>query len=169
MNMPNLIEIEYQHHSQGRSVVELIDLLSLVAPDKHQLVWSILDLEAIGDVSTIWERGILDLEENIRDLPQGLILSWQMLVLLASKFDQVINAVIVGCQEATQIPTLSANNDLYIPCAIALELIDSSVWRIYAKDERLLQHFHQEFSGVKKMAPIKLPQNLVFEEEQVVC
>lgn len=48
--MPNIIEIKYQD-SEGRVAVELIDLLNLIAQDQQQLVWSILDLEAVGDLS----------------------------------------------------------------------------------------------------------------------
>ena len=150
MNIPNPIEIKYQDH-QGTSVIELIDLLKLINKDRQQLVWSILDLEAVGDVSEVWERGILDLEENIKYLHQGYILSWQMLVLLAQKFDDVINTVIVGCHKVTQIPSLIPDSNIYDPCEIVLELIDSSVWRIYAKDERLLQHLHHEFSSDTKL------------------
>ena len=90
--MSNVTEIKYQN-SQNTSTVELIDLLNLIESNKQQqLIWSILDLEAVGDITIIWERGILDLEANIKYLPQGLILSWQMLVQLAQKFDQVIRA-----------------------------------------------------------------------------
>ena len=148
--MSNIIEIKHQD-SQGKSAVELIDLLNLIAQDQQQLVWSILDLEAIGDLSPIWERGILDLEENIRNLPQGLILSWQMLILLVEKFDQVINIIIVGCQEITKIPSLKPNSDLDTPCEIVLELIDSSLWRIYAKDQKILQRLQQEFSRIREI------------------
>jgi hypothetical protein len=154
--MSNVIEIKYQD-SQGTSTIELIDLLNLIAQDKQQLVWSILDLEAIGDITTIWERGILDLEANIKYLPQGLILSWQMLVQLAPKFDQVINTVIVGCQKVSKIPSLEPNVDLDEPCEIVLELIDSSVWRIYTKDKLLtakLALFTPESSNVRKLEAI---------------
>lgn len=151
--MFNVIELKYQD-SEGRVAVELIDLLNLIAQNQQQLVWSILDLEVMGDVSPIWERGVLDLEENIRNLPQGLILSWQMLILLVEKFDQVINIIIVGCQEIAKIPSLKPNSDLDTPCEIVLELIDSSVWRIYAKDQRLLQHLQQEFSNIREIEPL---------------
>lgn len=151
--MFNVIELKYQD-SEGRVAVELIDLLNLIAQNQQQLVWSILDLEAMGDLSPIWERGVLDLEENIRNLPQGLILSWQMLILLVEKFDQVINIIIVGCQEITKIPSLKPNSDLDTPCEIVLELIDSSLWRIHAKDQRLLQHLQQEFSNIREIEPL---------------
>jgi len=105
----------------------------------------------------IWERGILDLEANIKFLPQGLILSWQMLFQLAQKFDQVINTVIVGCQEVSKIPSLEPNIDLDEPCEIILELIDSSVWRIYTKDKLLpvkLPVFTPEPSNVRQLEAI---------------
>ena len=124
--MSNIIEIKHQD-SQGKSAVELIDLLNLIAQDQQQLVWSILDLEAIGDLSPIWERGILDLEENIRNLPQGLILSWQMLILLVEKFDQVINIIIVGCQEilsGIRYPEQFIQLRNYLRAFPDLELID---------------------------------------------
>lgn len=155
--MSNVIEIKYQN-SQNTSTVELIDLLNLIESNKQQqLIWSILDLEAIGDISTIWQRGILDLEANIKYLPQGLILSWQMLVQLAQKFDQVINTVIVGCQKVSKIPSLEPNVDLDEPCEIVLELIDSSVWRIYTKDKLLsakLALFTPEPSNVRQLEAI---------------
>jgi hypothetical protein len=155
--MSNVIEIKYQN-SQNTSTVELIDLLNLIESNKQQqLIWSILDLEAIGDISTIWERGILDLEVNIKYLPQGLILSWQMLVQLAQKFDQVINTVIVGCQKVSKIPSLEPNVNLDEPCEIVLELIDSSVWRIYTKDELLTLRiglFTPESSNVRQLEAI---------------
>ena len=154
--MSNVIEIKYQN-SQKTSTIELIDLLNLIESNKEQLIWSILDLEAIGDISTIWERGILDLEANIKFLPQGLILSWQMLFQLAQKFDQVVNTIIVGCQEVSKIPSLEPNVDLDEPCEIVLELIDSSVWRIYTKEKLLsvkLAVFTPEPSNVRQLEAI---------------
>lgn len=154
--MSNVTEIKYQN-SQNTSTVELIDLLNLIESNKQQqLIWSILDLEAVGDITIIWERGILDLEANIKYLPQGLILSWQMLVQLAQKFDQVINTVIVGCQEVSKVPVLKPDIDIDAPCEIVLELIDSSVWRIYSKDERLLQHLQHEFSNVRQVEAMSI-------------
>jgi hypothetical protein len=46
------------------------------------------------------------------------------------------------------------NIDLETPCEIVLELIDSSIWRIYSKDERLLQHLQHEFSNVREAEAI---------------
>lgn len=138
MNIDNLIEVKYQN-GQGRSRVELIDILRLIKKDRQKLVWSILDLQAVGNISTIWERGIIDLEETIRHLPQGYILSWQMLTKLVKKFDDLIDVVIVGCHEVTQIPSLCVGTDIYLSSEIVLELIDSSVWQIYTKDEELLK------------------------------
>ena len=155
--MSNVTEIKYQN-SQNTSTVELIDLLNLIESNKQQqLIWSILDLEAVGDITTICERGILDLEANIKFLPQGLILSWQMLVQLAQKFDQVINTVIVGCQKVSKIPSLEPNVNLDAPCEIVLELIDSSVWRIYTKDKLIpvkLAAFTPEPSNIRQLEAI---------------
>lgn len=144
MNVDNLIEVEYQD-SQCRSRVELIDILKLIEKDKQQLIWSILDLQAVGDITTIWESGIVDFEETIKHLPYGYILSWQMLTNLAQKFDDLIDIVIIGCYEMAQIPSC-VDADIYLSSEIVLELIDSSFWQIYTKDERLLQNLDRKLS-----------------------
>jgi hypothetical protein len=80
-----------------------------------------------------------------------------MLVQLAQKFDQVINTVIVGCQKVSKIPSLEPNVNLDEPCEIVLELIDSSVWRIYTKDELLTLRiglFTPESSNVRQLEAI---------------
>jgi hypothetical protein len=151
MNIINPIEVKYQN-SQGTSRVELIDILKLIEKDNQQLIWLILDLQAVGDISTIWERGIVDLEETIKHLPHGFILSWQMLTNLAQKFDDLIDIVIVGCHEVDRIPTLCLDADIYRSSEIVLELIDSSVWQIYTKDERLLQNLDRKFNQERIVA-----------------
>jgi hypothetical protein len=150
MNIINPIEVKYQN-SQGTSI-ELIDVLKLIEKDKQQLIWSILDLQAVGDISTIWERGILDLEQTIKHLPHGYILSWQMLIKLVKKFDDLIDIVIVGCREVAQIPSLGVDADIYLSSEIVLKLIDSSVWQIYTKNERLLQNLNRELNQEKLVA-----------------
>jgi hypothetical protein len=86
--------------------------------------------EATGDLGA--GRNILDLEQEIQRSPKGLLVSWNELVQLARAFFQVFNAVIVGCRDVTAIPELHPEGDLYQSSEIVLEVIDSSLWRVYA-------------------------------------
>ncbi len=79
-----------------------------------------------------------------------------MLILLVEKFDQVINTTIVGCQEIAKIPSLKPDSNLDTSCEIVLELIDSSVWRIYTKDQKLLQHLQQKFTNLREIEALPI-------------
>jgi hypothetical protein len=144
--MPSIIEIK-DEDNRGSLAVALIDLLDLLKREGHQLTWSILELEATGDPNRL-PRDMLDLEQEVEQSPNGVIMSWEELVILATAFCEVLNAVIVGCKDATLIPHLQPNADLYTPCEIVLEAIDSTLWRVYARDDQIIQRLQTTFRNV---------------------
>ena len=115
---------------------ELAYLLGLLAPWGQRLTWAILDLEAIGELSD--RTNVLDLERQIAESPTGIALDWDALVALADDYSQVINAVVVGCQDAGSIPRLAPEVNLAASGEIVVEAIDSSLWRVTAHDEQVL-------------------------------
>ena len=130
---------------------ELAYLLGLLAPWGQRLTWAILELEAIGELSD--GTNILDLERQIAESPTGIVLDWDALVALAGDFSQVINAVVVGCRTVGSIPRLAPEVDLAASGEIVVEAIDSSLWRVTARDEQV---------------PARLPgQRLVSDEQHV--
>ncbi|MBD2079025.1 hypothetical protein [Leptolyngbya sp. FACHB-17] len=135
--MSAVIELS-QTNSAGVLAIDLIDLLQVVPEAHHKLVWAILDLEAIGDISEVWEAGIVDLETQISSSP--IILNWQDLVKLANLFDQVINLTLVACLNAADIPAVDFDMT-NSACELAFELVDSTVWRIFARREDTLDAF----------------------------
>lgn len=134
--MVSIIEVK-DTDAQDGAVIDLAKILDLLTPNEHRLFWTILDLEATGELGD--GRNMLDLEEEIEQSPSGLHVSWDELVSLAHTFLQVINAVIVGYNRADSVPTLESRSNLYRSNEIVLEMIDSTVWRISAKDDGLIQ------------------------------
>ncbi len=127
---------ELNRHLPAGCPNELAYLLGLLAPWGQRLTWAILDLEAIGELSE--GTNILDLERQVAELPTGIVLDWDALVALAADFSQVINAEIVGCSDAGSIPPLAPRIDLAASGEIVVEAIDSSLWRVTARDDQVL-------------------------------
>ena len=135
--MSAVIELS-QTNSTGVLSIALIDLLKVVPVDDYDLVWAILDLEATGDICEIWKAGIVDLETQITHSP--IIFKWHDLVKLANSFEQVINITLVACLNAADIPAVDF--DIHnSACELAFELVDSTVWTIFAKREDRLDIF----------------------------
>lgn len=135
--MSAVIELS-RTNSAGVLAIGLIDLLQVVPEEDHRLVWAILDLEAIGDISEIWKAGIVDLETQVSSAP--VILNWQDLVKLASLFDQVINLTLVACLNAADIPAVDFDIQ-NSACELVFELVDSTIWAIFVKREDRLDAF----------------------------
>ena len=148
--MPGMIEIR-DKDTQGVLVVELSDLLELLAAEGPLLAWAILDLYATGDLGD--DRSMLDLERQIAESPTGLRLSWDELGALASAFTQVIDGVFVGCRDAASIPPLHSKAELYARCEIVLEAVDSTLWAVYARDDRVLRRLRGAFHDIQ-MVPV---------------
>ncbi len=133
--MPAILELL---QTSGVVPCQLIDLLHVLPEDAHALTWAILDLEAIGDIRGVWDAGVLDLEAQLHRSP--MIFDWQDLVKLANSFEQVINITLVACLDTSDIPAVDFEVDKS-NCEFVLELVDSTVWRIYAKHQDKLQRF----------------------------
>lgn len=146
--MAKVIEIQQKY------LPKLIDILKLLPAKTQQLTWTILDLEATGDVTTVWPKGMLNLEETIKNSPQGLVLSWDELISLTQTFHQIINAVIIGCWDVSLIPPLETGCDLSSNSELVLEAIDSAVWQVYTQDDNNLSQIQQEFSNQSAIALI---------------
>ncbi|MGG6269679.1 hypothetical protein ACQ4M3_30250 [Leptolyngbya sp. AN03gr2] len=135
--MSALIELS-QKNDSGALSIQLIDLLRLIPEEDQKLVWAILDLEAIGDISEVWQAGILDLESQIQQSP--MILNWQDLVKLANSFEDVINLTLVACL-SSKLPAVNFKINDPHSCVFVFELIDSTVWKIYAAHQEKLDRF----------------------------
>lgn len=140
--MPELIEI-HDTTEAGYLAFDLIDILPLLGDNCSSLIWSILDLEVRSKANV--GLNVPELERKCRETPRGLIVTWDELRRLASKFKQTIDGVFVGCLERTMVPRLDRQETWHDLCEVVIEAIDSTSWRIYAKDGRLLDNVKGRF------------------------
>jgi hypothetical protein len=134
--------IEIKKNSEGMLDVDLIDILNVIEPEGAALIWTLFDLEATGDLGD--GNNILDLEQEVRESPTGLCLNWNDLVSLARRLFQVINAILAGSGAPIAAADLS---DVYAHTEIVLEAIDSSLWRVYAQSDAIIEKLKKTFNA----------------------
>ena len=101
------------------------------------------------------------IEQEIHSARQGLILSWDALPDFICRFVQFDWVVLVGCIDRSDIPRVDKDDlvglipkppELYRDAEIVIELLDTSRWRVYAKDDDLLERIRHEFRDVRPAA-----------------
>jgi len=143
------IEI-FDLNERGSALIDLPAILTLLESEGQNFTWSILDLQATGD-----PRGttILELEQRVANAPHGLILDWKGLNELARELDQIIDGTIVGCRNRDALTQISLQSDLPSTCDIVIESIDSSLWKVFSRDDGILQKLKSGFGDVKLVWP----------------
>lgn len=144
--MSGIVEVR-DRDEQGFLSVELSDVLEILEPHARELIWAVLDLEARSHPNK-FKGDLADVEKTIKESPKGLVLTWPELISFAETLIEVLETVIVGCQDRNSIPKLVARDELFDQCEIGIEAFDSSVWRIHAKDEALLVRIRARFRDV---------------------
>jgi hypothetical protein len=133
---------------KGFICVSMSQILASVRQHGSTLVWSILELEARGDPALL-ERGILDLEAEISESPRGLILPWEGLDNIAGALTEVLDCVIVACKDESLIPSYQPGFDPRPACEIMVEMFDSSYWRVYSKEDEVLNSIARIFKDTE--------------------
>jgi hypothetical protein len=123
--------------------VGLDEILRAIEPFSAHLVWSILDLNAEGRLTG--RLAMRDLMEEVEQSPRGVVMDWPQFRAFARDVSQVVDGIFVGCRDAASIPALRQGADLLTPSEIVLQAIDSTLWQVYARDERVLQRIEQQW------------------------
>lgn len=138
-----MFRVEIRDLQSDGSLVDLKDILPVLPRKATYLLWSILDLEAVGALGP--GRNILDLEETIRKSPFGLQISWHELGTLSKSVFQIMNTTIVGVTSADKFPRF-IRSEIESLSEVVIEMIDSTVWIISAADQDFVRSIQQNFS-----------------------
>lgn len=125
--------------------VDLIDILNCI-DSGERTNWALLWIEAIGEL--VGAESILDLEQRINKAEKGTIMTWYELVGLSTGITQAIDLLIIGDKNPLNIRERSTNG-IYENYDYTIELIDSSYWIIYSKNEAFLKGVFEKLEGVK--------------------
>lgn len=152
--MAGIIEIrDKKGDDVGILAVDLSHILDLLSKEGPVCSWSILDLYSMGYKEE--NPRMLEIEQRISNIEEGIPVSWADLKSLAKSCKQIIDAVIVGYKDPAYRPRLSSEHtikELYKECEIVLELIDSSMWCIYASNDGIIQRFQNRFQDTKLLS-----------------
>lgn len=147
--MPHTLRID-DKDARGFLAVDLKTLLDVVGDDGATLVWTVQALSVSGTLGD--GRSVVELEEESRRPPHGLVMSWNDLTSLASRLTQVQDGVFAGCAAQDQIPAAGDDEALYRQTEIVLEAIDSSFWNVYSSDQNLLKRFRERFRSTRMVS-----------------
>lgn len=137
------------HTENGESsqlTFDLRDLLAQLSPDTKALNWSILGLWAVARDDT----DVVEIEARVDASPVGLRMTGAELWDLAGRLLQVIDGIIVAFSDS---PPTRSDSDLRESCEIVIEAIDSTLWRVYARDPALSDHLRNTFTEVREVPP----------------
>jgi hypothetical protein len=126
--------------------VELKNVLECVV-NGNQCEWSILWLEAIGNIG----KSIPEFEKEISNSEKGVLVTWESLLELSGKFDQVIELLLIGDKSISKLKRYSGNEEMYSNCEYVIELIDSSYWLVHSKNEEVLTQMKNNLLGVESI------------------
>lgn len=114
----------------------LADILDRLGDEASNWVWVISDLNAVGDVSPIWAAGMVDLEQQVINHPQGIQFTWPQLQILAQQLTDLIDLSLAAYQTKALVPEYDRLKQS--DYQLLIELFDSSSWHIYTEDKALL-------------------------------
>lgn len=127
----------------GAAVPSLSDILSGLEGDS--LKWSLLSLWATGDLGE--GKSVPDLENTIAEAPRGLLLSFSELKKLSTRFDQVIDTLIIGCSSSENIIRYDDDQEMFSACDVVIEMDDSTSWIIHSHDRNLIEQITSKFKN----------------------
>ncbi len=126
--------------------IRLADLVEHVSVTED-LQWTILEVWAVGETD---EVDVIALEREAEASPHGLNLSASELRGLAAGLHQVIDGIFVGYRG--QQPNRN-DADLRSSAEVVLEAIDSTLWRVYAREVAMIDRLEKRFVRVCDVTP----------------
>lgn len=133
----------YISDSPSPHLADLLDLIEVA----EKLRWTIMDMWAIGRDD---DFDVLALEREAASSASGLSMTYVELRAFADRLLQMIDGVVVGYREH---PPDRLDADLRSTAEIVLEAVDSSGWRIYARDHAVVDRFRRQYGDVREITP----------------
>jgi hypothetical protein len=116
--------------------LELADILDRLDPAAANWVWVISEIQGVGDISSMWAAGIVDLEQQAIAHPQGIQFTWPQIKILARQLTDLWDVTLAAYPPAAVVPAYDRLKQS--DYQLLVELVDSSAWHIYAPDNVIL-------------------------------
>ena len=130
--------------------VKLQDILEEIV-NGEQFYWSILFFYGTGNLRD--DKSIPVFEDEVRKLERGMLIKWDALNLLAGTLDQVVDMLIIASKDLQLISRYKNDIEMYEACDIVVEMVDSSYWEVFSRDEGLVGRLAAKFKDTKFLTP----------------
>jgi hypothetical protein len=131
---------------EGFDSITLFDILSNISNGQN-FNWSILWIHAVGNLGDE-HKNMLDFEKEIDDSESGLVINWKDLVNLSTKFDDIMELLLIGVGKIEQLKKYETDEEMYLVSEYAIELVDSSYWLIHSNNFENLESIVKKLPGV---------------------
>lgn len=128
---------------------ELPDILEEVF-EGESFHWSILFLEGVAD----WGRGkalpiSTEEEQEINKSKNGLLINWHDLKILAPKYFQIIDLILIGCKDERSLRRYDTDREMYETCDIMIDLFDATFSEVFSKDKSFINRLAAKFKKIE--------------------
>lgn len=131
--------------------VQLGDLLDAIRTT-NELSWSIMEFWGVARDD---QTDVVALEREAADSPAGLRLSAKQLREFAAQLLQLIDGIVVGYRNG---PPTRSDPDLRASSEVVIEAIDSTLWRIFARESSVVDGLRCNYDDVRNVEPeVALP------------
>jgi hypothetical protein len=115
--------------------------------DGNAFHWSILYLHSSGNLG----EGISypAFEAQINHSERGLFITFEELLVLINKLNQIIDIVLIGCKNVEFLKWSDSDQEMYETCDIYIEMHDGCFWEVFSKDENFINRLAAKFKKVK--------------------
>ena len=113
--------------------------------------WAILDFDGSGALGE--DKPIPGFKRQILDSENGYFISWDELFSLSFKFWEIVDITLIGCKNQKLLKFYEDEIEMYETCDIVIEMIDSSFWQVFSKDEELINRLAKKFKEVEFLEP----------------
>lgn len=126
--------------------VKLLDILDMI-PNGESFHWAIL----WSDITPRKGDGefIMNLEQQVNKAENGLSIDWEELKSLTKKIHQEIDLAVIGCSNKENLHRFKNDREMYEQCDIVIEMFDTSYWRVFSKDDDLIERLGKKFKDVE--------------------
>lgn len=126
--------------------VRLEDILNEIK-DGEDFDWSLLFFYGSGHLAD--GKTIPNFIEEVNHSERGIFIDWEDLNALATRFDQVIDLLIIGSKTKDKIGRYKNDQDMYESCDFSIELIDGGFWIIFSYDLNFIDKLSKKFIKTK--------------------
>lgn len=138
------------HNGDGNLFLTGLSKVMKCINDGDEFFWSIMYFEGVGDLSE-YGMNVVELETAARESSTGVEVDWETLAAMASKLQEIIDIILIGCRQREQIRRFDDDLEMYRSCEYVIELFDSSYVLVHSFDECFIDCLATSFAQVEHL------------------